>query len=108
MPTLWGVASTPSPYPLDCVTMARYVGPCARCGEGVDRIIRAGRERLCVECAIAKHEDHCRTMADGTNPYLEHSRKGGEMVKHAIETRNGHIYEKWRNNIIRGASGEWD
>lgn len=83
--------------------MARKKGPCERCGLPVDRVIRPGRQRLCLRCAIRKAEDQHRAMANGTHPDLERSRVNGEEVRRQIEAREGPWYEKWRDGMRAAA-----
>lgn len=97
-----------NPYPLYHGPMARYVGPCESCGVPVDRTIRPGRMRTCVECSIARQGAYNLAMATGEHPDTESCRQAGRKAGHAILTRNGHIYEKWKNGILRAIEAGWD
>lgn len=88
--------------------MAKYVGPCARCGVHVDRVLRPKRDPLCVDCAIDKQLDYCRALAKREHPDLEKCAEAGRATAEAIANRRGHIYEKWQANVIRAALGQWD
>lgn len=102
----WGtVAHVPHLPPHSPYTghMAKYEGPCARCGVHVERIIRPGREGLCVPCALRKSADHQRAMATGSHPDLEASRAAGREVARQIEAREGPWYERWRRGMAAAA-----
>lgn len=103
---LWDTVAYEPPLPLHSPYtryMAKYEGPCARCGVRVERIIRPGRERLCVPCAIRKAADHQRALAAGTHPDLEASRAAGAEIARQIEAREGPWYEKWRRGMAAAA-----
>ena len=81
--------------------MAQYIGPCNRCGEHVERRVKAGKEPLCLECAVRKMVEQQQGCANGTHPTLARSREAGERTRDALRARRGATYERWVAGVRR-------
>ena len=81
--------------------VAKYVGPCNRCGQEISKQLRPGKEPLCLECANLKVAEHNRSMADGTNPQLHVSYQKGHEVRQQIKARKGPAYARWVGSMQR-------
>jgi hypothetical protein len=85
--------------------MARYIGPCNRCGDPIDRTIKPRKEPLCFECAIAKMLEQQASYHARQGEGVAFSELVGADAGRQMRAKSGPAYEKWVAGLRR-AIGE--
>jgi hypothetical protein len=81
----------------------RYQGPCQHCGIAIDRKFRPGRERLCIDCALAKAAHQHRRAAAGVDSSIAKGNLARAEFAAQVAARSGPLYDKWLAGILRAA-----
>jgi hypothetical protein len=85
--------------------MARFRGPCNRCGDPIDKKVRPGKEPLCFECALDKMRHQQASYHARRGEGLEYCELVGRKAGEEMRLRSGPAYEKWAASMRR-ALGE--
>lgn len=74
----------------------RYQGPCEDCGTHVDRRIKAGKGKRCVDCALeymaAQHTDYANSHPAA---WARMQARNAELSAQ-YKAREGPLYERWK------------